>query len=144
MSKRTPKNHKKSHNTPVVLCWHEKKKLKAIRGNGYHFVHKGETFPTETIMLVVSSSGLWEACSCRSLIACQVSWISDKFWYKLLAKPKILSTSLIVPRGNVSPLCVKRYTLCPVKFWNYFGFVWPFLYINWVFALKCIENSLHA
>ena len=25
MSKRTPKNHKISHNTPVVLCWHEKK-----------------------------------------------------------------------------------------------------------------------
>ena len=23
MSKRTPKNHKNSHNTPVVLCWHE-------------------------------------------------------------------------------------------------------------------------
>ena len=25
MSKRTPNNHKNSHNTPVVLCWHEKK-----------------------------------------------------------------------------------------------------------------------
>ena len=25
MSKWTPKNHKNSHNTPVVLCWHEKK-----------------------------------------------------------------------------------------------------------------------
>ena len=25
MSKRTPKYHKNSHNTPVVLCWHEKK-----------------------------------------------------------------------------------------------------------------------
>ena len=25
MSKRTPKNHKKSHNTHVVLCWHEQK-----------------------------------------------------------------------------------------------------------------------
>ena len=25
MSKRTPINHKNSHNTPVVLCWHEKK-----------------------------------------------------------------------------------------------------------------------
>ena len=25
MSKRTLKNHKNSHNTPVVLCWHEKK-----------------------------------------------------------------------------------------------------------------------
>src|SRR6266480_4837402 len=29
--------------------------LKAIRGNGYHFVPKGETFPTETIRLVVRS-----------------------------------------------------------------------------------------
>ena len=25
MSKRTPKNRKNGHNTPVVLCWHEKK-----------------------------------------------------------------------------------------------------------------------
>ena len=24
MSKQTPRNHKKSHNTPVVLCWDEK------------------------------------------------------------------------------------------------------------------------
>ena len=46
MSKRTPKNPKNWHNTPVVLCWH-KKKLKAIRGNGYRFVPKGGTFPTE-------------------------------------------------------------------------------------------------
>ena len=28
---------------------------------------------------------------------------------------------------------------CPVKFWNYSGFVWPFLYINWVSGhLMCI------
>ena len=47
MSKRTPKNHKNSHNTPVVLCCHEKKNLKAIRGNGYHFIPKGGTFHTE-------------------------------------------------------------------------------------------------
>ena len=46
MSKRTPKNHKNSHNTPVVLCWHAKK-WKAIRGNGYRFVPKGGTFPIE-------------------------------------------------------------------------------------------------
>ena len=31
--------------------------FKAIRGNGYHFVPKGGTFPIETIMLVVRSSG---------------------------------------------------------------------------------------
>ena len=69
--------------------------LKAIRGNGYHFVPKGGTFPIETIMLVVRSSGLWEAytktcpkwdkkfttaCWCRSMIACQVAWISHEFW----------------------------------------------------------------
>ena len=47
MSIRTPKNHKNSHNTPVVLCCHEKKNLKAIRGNGYRFIPKGGTFPTE-------------------------------------------------------------------------------------------------
>ena len=29
------------------------KKLKLRRGNGYRFVQKGETFPTETITLVV-------------------------------------------------------------------------------------------
>ena len=46
MSKQTPKNHKNSQNTPVVLCLHERK-LKAIRGNGYRFVPKGGTFPTE-------------------------------------------------------------------------------------------------
>ena len=46
MSERTLKNHKNSHNTPVVLCWHDKK-LKAIRGNGYRFVPTGGTFPTE-------------------------------------------------------------------------------------------------
>ena len=70
-------------------------KLKAIRGNGYRFVHKGGTFPTEISMLVVKSSGLWEVytqtcpkwdkiCTttgwCRSMITCQVSWISDEFW----------------------------------------------------------------
>ena len=28
---------------------------------------------------------------------------------------------------------------CPVKFWNYSGFVWPYLHINWVFGhLMCI------
>ena len=71
------------------------KKLKAIRGNGYRFVPNGGTFSTKTMMLVVRSFGLWEACTqtcpkrdkffttacwCRSMKACQVSWISDEFW----------------------------------------------------------------
>ena len=59
MSKRTPKNSKIEHNTPVVLCWH----LKFFDRNKwqYRFVHKGGTFRTETIRLVVRSYGFWEA-----------------------------------------------------------------------------------
>ena len=34
------------------------KKLKSRRGNGYHFVQKGEMFPNVTMRLVVRSSGL--------------------------------------------------------------------------------------
>ena len=46
MSKRTPKNHKNSHNTPVVL-FNTRNFLKAITSNGYRFIPKGQTFPTE-------------------------------------------------------------------------------------------------
>ena len=63
--------------------------LKTIRGNGYRFIPKGGTFPTETIMLVVRSIypnlPKWDkkyttGCWYRSMIACQVSWISNEFW----------------------------------------------------------------
>ena len=93
-----PNEPRKSQNFTQHSCCSmltREKKLKAIRGNGYRFVPKGGTFPIETIMLVVRSSRLWEAytqtfpkgdkicttaCWCRSMIACQVSWISDEFW----------------------------------------------------------------
>ena len=47
MSKRTLKNHKKitQHSSCSMLT--REKNLKAIRGNGHRFVHKGGTFPTE-------------------------------------------------------------------------------------------------
>ena len=57
MSKRIPKNHK--IDTTLMLYYVDtRKNFKAIRGNGYRFVPKYWTFPTETIMLVVRSSGL--------------------------------------------------------------------------------------
>ena len=56
MSKRTPKNSKL--NTTLFLFYVDTQFfLKAIRGNEYRFVPKGGTFPTETITLVVRSSG---------------------------------------------------------------------------------------
>ena len=89
-----PKNHK--NNTTLLLFYLATRNfLKAIRGNGYHFAPKVGAFPTKTIMLVVRSSDLWEAytqtcpkldknftiaCWRRSMIACQLSWISDEFW----------------------------------------------------------------
>ena len=46
MSKRTLKIPKV--NTTLLLLYVDtRKNLKAIRGNGYHFVHEGGTFPTE-------------------------------------------------------------------------------------------------
>ena len=46
MSKQTPKNHK--IDTTLLLFYVDmRKNLKAIRGNGYRFVPKGGTFPTE-------------------------------------------------------------------------------------------------
>ena len=47
MSKRTPKNHENSHNTPVVLCWHEKK-FEGNKRQWISFVPNGGTFPTES------------------------------------------------------------------------------------------------
>ena len=46
MSKRTPKN-KKTHRT-LLLCYVDTRIfLEAISGNGYRFIPKGGTFPTE-------------------------------------------------------------------------------------------------
>ena len=57
MSKRTPKIPK-IDTTLLLFYVYMRKILKAIRGNGYCLVTKGGTFPIETIMLVVRSSGL--------------------------------------------------------------------------------------
>ena len=90
-----PQKIPKIDTTLLLLYVDTRNFLKAIRGNVYCFVPKGGTFPTETITLIVRSSGLWEAytqtcpkwdkkistaCWCHSMIACHVSWISDKFW----------------------------------------------------------------
>ena len=90
-----PRKIPKLNTTLLLFYVGTRKILKAIRGNGYRFVPKGGRFRTETIRLVVRSSGLWEAytqtcpkwdkiftttCWCRSMIACQLSWISDEFW----------------------------------------------------------------
>ena len=56
-AKRTLKNSK-IEKTLLLFYVDTRNFLKAIRGNGYRFIPKGGTFPTETITLVVRSSGL--------------------------------------------------------------------------------------
>ena len=98
MHKKCANEHQKFQNLTQHSCCSRltlAKQLKSRRGNAYGFIQKGETFPTKTIGLVVRSSGLWEAypqtcpkwdkkftmtCWCRSMKACQVSWISDELW----------------------------------------------------------------
>ena len=57
MSKPTPKNHK-NRTTLLLFYVDTRKKLNAIRADGYRLVPKVGAFPTETIMLVVRSSSL--------------------------------------------------------------------------------------
>ena len=42
-----PEKSQKNHTTLLLFYVDTRKKLKAIRGNGYRFVPKGGTFPTE-------------------------------------------------------------------------------------------------
>ena len=111
-----PENHKNSHNTPVVLCWHEKIIWKQKEAMDIVSTPKvGRSLP-KTIMLVVRSAGLWEAytqtcpkwdkicttaCWCRSMIARQVSWISDEFWIYYNLKTRHLN---VLPAINGAPV----------------------------------------
>ena len=52
-----PRKIPKLNKTLLLFYVDTPKNLKAIRGNGYRFVPKGGTFPTETIMLVLRSCG---------------------------------------------------------------------------------------
>ena len=106
MSKRTPKNHTKSYNTPVVLCWHEKKIIESNKRQWISFRPGRSDVPyrnhhacCEKLLFVRSiypNLPKWDeictmACRCRSMIAFQVSWISAEFWFCRIEKPGISS-----------------------------------------------------
>ena len=166
MSKWTPKNHKKSHNTPVVLCWHDKK-LKALRGNGYHFAPKVGAFPTETIMLVVRSSRF-----VRSIYP-NLPQTGHKIYHSMLmplhdSMPSFMNFRRVLDSlefKNQASHCFAGNQRCP-GVWNSFRFlawdlrmhprtqIWFFdkficagacaCSSNSNYAHKCIENSLNA
>ena len=166
MSERTPKNHKNSHNTPVVLCWHENF-FKAIRGNGYHFVPKGGTFPTEN----------HHAC-CEKLrfvksIYPNLPQTGQKFYHDMLmplheSMPSFMNFRRVLDLlefKNQASQCFAGNQRCP-DVWNSFPFLaWdlsmhPRTQIcffdqfictgacacssNFDYTHKCVENSVNA
>ena len=79
-------------------------------------------------------------------------------WYKLLTNQSFSQEASWFHQGNMSPLWTKRYSSpllplnffpgvnieqqeCCVCFWNFWGFVWTFLYINWVLQTFYVHNS---
>ena len=62
MSKWTPKNHKNSHNTPIVLCWH-KKKIESNKRQWISFRPQRWNVPNRK-----PSCLLWEAPVCEKHI----------------------------------------------------------------------------
>ena len=85
-------------------------------------------------------------------------------WVDASHKPELLRTSLMVSVGNIRPtfgdetISIASYCFqkiprvnieqqeCCLNFWDFSGFVWTFLCINWVFnAFMCIfKFELHA
>ena len=89
-----------------MLTWEQKHWKQSEAMDIVSSLEVGRSLP-KTIMLVVRSSGLWEAytkpapngnfftttCWCRSMIACQVSWISDELWIYYNFKTRYLNVS---------------------------------------------------
>ena len=144
-----------------------RKKYKAIRGNGYRFVPKGWTFPTETIRLVLRSSGLWEAYTPN------LPQMGQKFYHGMLmplhdSMPSFMNFRRVLDLlefKNQASQCFAGNQWCP-GVWNSFPFlawdlsmhprtqIWFFNQFictgacacssNLNYAHKCIENSVNA
>ena len=143
------------------------KNLKAIRGNGYRFVPKGGTFPTETIRLVVR-----EALVCEKLIPKPVP-NGIIFYHNMLmplhdSMPSLMNFRRVLDLlefKNQASQCFAGNQQCP-SVWNPFPFlawdlsmhpgtqIWFFNKFicngacacssNFNYAHKCIENSVNA
>ena len=166
MSKRTPKN-KKTHRT-LLLCYVDRRNfLEAISGNGYRFIPKGGTFPTEN----------HHAC-CEKLrfvrsIYPNMPQLGQKIYHGMLMLLHDSRPSFMNFRGvldlpefkNQASQCFAGNQRCP-RVWNSFPFlawdlsmhpgtqIWFFNQFictgacacssNFNFAHKCIENSVNA
>ena len=95
MSKWTLKSPKNWHNAPVVLCWHSKnfesnkRQRISFRPQRWHVPYRNHHTCCKKLWFVRrlypkpdpnQTKNLPRHVRCHSMIACQVSWISDEFW----------------------------------------------------------------
>ena len=153
------------HSCCSMLTW--EKNLKAIRGNGYRFIPKGGTFPTETITLVVRSSDF-----VRSLYP-NLLQMGQKIYHGMLmslhdSMPSFMNFRRVLDLlkfKNQASQCFAGKQWCP-GVWKSFPFlawdlsmhprtqIWFFDQFictgacacssNLNYAHKCIENSVNA
>ena len=163
MSKRTPKNQ-----TTLLLFYVDKRKfLKAIRGNGYHFVPKGGTFPTENHHPCCEKLRF-----VRSIYASLPQMGQNLYHGMLIPLHDSMASFMNFRRvldllefKNQASQCFASNQRCPIV-WNSFAFlawdlsmhprtqIWFFNQFictracacssNFNYAHKCIENSINA
>ena len=163
----SPENPQNWHNTPVVLCWH-KKFFESNKRQWISFLSPkvGRSLP-KTIMLVVRSSGLWEA----STQTCP-KW-DKKIYHGMLmplhdSMPSFMNFRRVLDLleiKNQASQCFAGNQRCP-GVWNSFPFlawdlsmhprthIWFFNQFictgacarssNLNYAHKCIENLVNA
>ena len=162
-----PKLTLKNHTTLLLFYVDTRNLLKAIRGNGYRFVPKGGTFPTENHHACCEKLRLWEAytqtypkcdkictttCWFRSMIAWQVSWISHEFRFYYNLKTRHLNV-LPAMYGAVvfeihshflhgTKACTQgnRFDFST----NSYALEHVHVVQIWIMHIKCIENSVNA
>ena len=146
MHKNVQTNPKKSQKFTQHSCCSmltREKKLKAIRGNGYHFVPKGGTFPTKNhhacceklrfvrsiypnlpqmgqnlyhSMLMPLHDSMPSFMKRHQHAVVQILSHLGQVWGYASHKPELLTTSLMVSVGNVPLLGTKRYPLPLITF----------------------------
>ncbi len=172
MSKRTLENHKNSHNTPVVLCWHEKK-FESNKRQWISFRSQRWDVPYRK-----PSCLLWEAPVCEKLrfvrsIYPNLPQMGQNLYHGMLmplhdSMPSFMNFRRVLDLlefKNQASQCFAGNQRCP-GVWNSFPFlawdlsmhprtkIWffnEFIFIgacacisNLDYAHKCIENSLNA
>ena len=172
MSKRTPKNHKSSHNTPVVLCWHEKffesnkRQWISFRPQRWDVPYRKPSWllweapvceKLRFVRSICPNLPKWDkicttTCWCRSMIACQVSWnfrrVFDLLEFKNEATQCFAGNQRCNGVSNSFPFLAWDLSMHP---WTQIWFFNQFICTgacacssNLNYAHKCIENSVNT